>query len=100
MSSLTNWKAIVERKNAETYKLPPGWDSREAVAEKLDCSPERVAEVLRPALKDGTVERKVFPVWDKDNKRVFQVTAYREVKKQDKAAAAAAPAQKKPSRRK
>lgn len=76
-----NWKAIVEKKNAETYRLPAGWDAREAVAEDLECAPERVAEILRPALKSGDVEQKVFPVWDKLNKRIVRVTAYRQMPK-------------------
>ena len=74
-----NWKNVVEKKNAEIYKLPVGWDSREVVAESLECSPERVSEYLRPALKSGEVEQKVFPVWDKLNKRIVRVTAYRQV---------------------
>jgi DNA-binding CsgD family transcriptional regulator len=74
----TNWKSLIEKQNAETYRLPDGWDSRESIADALDCSPERVAEHLRPGMKAGTVERKVFPVWDALNKRVQQVTAYRQ----------------------
>jgi hypothetical protein len=74
-----NWKNLVEKQNSETYRLPPGWTSRDDVAEQLDCSPERVAEVLRPGIKAGTVERKVWPVWDALNKRVQQVTAFRQV---------------------
>lgn len=74
-----NWKSIVEKKNAEIYKLPQGWDAREQVAEDLECAPERVAEILRPALKSGDVEQKIFPVWDKLNKRIVRVTAYRQV---------------------
>jgi len=75
--SSTNWSGIVERKNAEIYRLPVGWDSREVVAEKLNCSPERVSEILRHAVKAGEVEKKTFPVWDKANKRVLQVVAFR-----------------------
>ena len=78
---MSKWKTIVEKKNAEIYRLPPGWECRDDVADQLECSPERVSEVLRPAIKAGDVEKKIFPVWDKGNKRVVQVTAYREVKK-------------------
>lgn len=74
-----NWKTVVEKKNAEIYKLPPGWDTRDKVAEDLECSPERVAEVLRPAVKSGEVEQKVFPVWDRETKRILRVTAYRQI---------------------
>jgi hypothetical protein len=72
-----NWKTLVEKQNAETYTLPDGWDSRDAIAEQLECSPERVRLELAPAIKAGTVEMNVFPVWDKVTKRVQRVTAYR-----------------------
>jgi len=77
MSQKQNWKAIVERKSAEVYRLPEGWDSRDTVANNLVCSPERVSEILRPAIKSGEVETKSFPVWDRESKRVVRVTAYR-----------------------
>ena len=73
-----NWKAHVEKKNAETYVLPEGWTARDKVAEQLECSSERVPDLLRPGLKDGTIETAQFPVWDKLTKRVVRVTAYRE----------------------
>lgn len=76
---MSNWKQIVEKKNAEIYRLPAGWDSREKVANALECSPERVHENLRPALKSGDVESRVFPVWDRANKRIVRITAYRQV---------------------
>ena len=81
---MKNWKAIVEKKNAEIYKLPPGWDTRDEVAIELGCSPERVIENLRPAIKAGEVEQKVFPVWDKDSKRILRVTSYRQVEPKKK----------------
>lgn len=73
-----NWKSVVEKKNAEIFKLPAGWDSRDTVAEELECSPERVSEILRPAIKAKDVEQSTFPVWDKELKRVIRVTAYRQ----------------------
>jgi hypothetical protein len=75
----TNWKNLIEKQNAETYKLPEGWDSRETVAAALDCSPERVADHMRVGVKMGTIETKAFPVWDALTKRVMRVTAYRQV---------------------
>ena len=65
--------------NAKLYVLPSGWDARDKVATDLDCSPERVSEQLRPAIKARTVEVKVFPVWDKLTRRILRVTAYRQV---------------------
>lgn len=76
---MSKWKTVVEKKNAEIYKLPAGWDTRDEVAAELGCSPERVVENLRPAMKAGEVEQKIFPVWCKDTKRILRVTAYRQV---------------------
>ena len=78
--STPKWLGIVSQTNAKLYVLPEGWDSRDKVAGQLDCSPERVSEQLRPAIKAGSVESKVFPVWDNLTKRVLRVTAYRQIK--------------------
>lgn len=72
-----NWNALVEAQNRKTYVLPPGWDSRDAIAEQLECSPDRVRVLLGPALRAKTVETSVFPVWDEVTKKVVRITAYR-----------------------
>lgn len=71
-----NWKSLVEKENARTFVLPPGWDSRETVAEQLECSPEKVDDHLRPALRSGKVQKQQFKVWDKNLKRNVMVIAY------------------------
>jgi DNA-binding CsgD family transcriptional regulator len=76
-----NWKSYVEKKNAKTYVLPDGWDSRDEVATQLDCSPEKVDDHLRPALKSGEVIKQQFKVWDESQKRLTFVVAYREAAK-------------------
>lgn len=76
-----DWKKFVEKKNAKLFVLPAGWDSRDKIAEQLECSPDRVDDHLRPALKSGEVERQQFPVWDAALKRKVLVTAYREAGK-------------------
>lgn len=75
----TNWKRLVEKSQSETYVLPPGWSSRDTVAEQLGCSPDHVRVVMAPAIKARTVETKPFPVWDPITKRVVRVIAYREI---------------------
>lgn len=75
----TNWKTLVEANNAKTYVLPEGWDTKEKVAEQLECSEDRVRLLLAPALKNGTVEAGTFPLWDDVTKRVVRVTAYRRI---------------------
>lgn len=76
-----NWKTYVEKKNAKTYVLPQGWDSRETIAEQLDCTPDKVDDHLRPALKSGEVIKQSFKVWDANQKRLVFVIAYQEAKK-------------------
>ena len=73
-----NWKALVDKKNAETYVLPEGWTARDKIAEQLECSSERVPELLKPGLKDGSIVCNVFPVWDRLTKRIVRVSAYRD----------------------
>ncbi len=76
-----NWKSYVEKKNANTYVLPEGWDSRDTVSAQLDCSPDKVDDHLRPALKSGEVMKQQFRVWNEEQKRLVFVTAYREASK-------------------
>ncbi len=87
---MPNWKSILEKQNAAAYAWPKGWSSRDDVAEQLECSPERVASLLAPGIRAGSVERQDFTVWDAKLKRLVRVTGYRET---DKAAppASAAP---------
>lgn len=73
-----NWKTYVEKKNAKTYVLPEGWDSRDKIAEQLECSPDKVDDHLRPALKSGEIIKQQFKVWDDGQKRLLFVVAYRE----------------------
>ena len=72
-----NWNALVEAQARKTYILPQGWDSRDSIAEQLECSPDRVRVLLGPALRAKTVETAVFPVWDEVTKKVVRITAYR-----------------------
>lgn len=72
-----NWKQLVEAQNRRTYVLPPGWDSRDKIAEQLECSVDNVRVLLGPAIRAKAVEVSVFPVWDEVTKKVVRVTAYR-----------------------
>lgn len=72
-----NWKALVEAQNKKTYVLPQGWDSRDKVAEQLECSVDNVRVLLGPAIRNKTVEVQQFPVWDDVTKKVIRITAYR-----------------------
>lgn len=72
-----NWKQLVEAQNKKTYVLPAGWDSRDKVAEQLECSVDNVRILLGPAIRNKTVEVQQFPIWDDITKKVIRVTAYR-----------------------
>jgi hypothetical protein len=80
---MPNWKNILEKQNASAYAWPRGWSSRDDVAEQLECSPERVASLLAPGIRAGTVERQDFTVWDNKLKRLVRVTGYRETGKSE-----------------
>lgn len=82
---MKNWKQFVEKKNAKTYVLPEGWDSRDTIAEQLECSPEKVDDHLRPALKSGEVIKQQFKVWNAELKRLTFVTAYKEAEVEENA---------------
>jgi hypothetical protein len=85
---MPNWKSILEKQNAAAYAWPRGWSSRDDVAEQLECSPERVASLLAPGIRAGTVERQDFTVWDNKLKRLVRITGYRELGKNETPAAA------------
>ena len=58
------WKTLINKTNASTFRWPEGWDTREKVAEQLECSPDRVREVLASAIRTGAVEVKDFKIWE------------------------------------
>lgn len=66
----------MEATQAKAYVLPEGWDTRDAIADDLGCSPDYVRKLLGPAIKTGTVEFKQLPIWDKTLKRVRVVPCY------------------------
>ena len=80
---MANWKRIVEDHSKKAYKWPKGWDSRETIAEQLECSPERVAEILSRAIKDGEVEKKPIAYWDDNLKKKVIAIGYRQVEKKE-----------------
>jgi hypothetical protein len=86
----TNWKSVVEKQIKQVYRWPDGWDTREAVAEQLECSPDRVSQHLAPCIRAGEIEGQSFPVWDDVLKRVVRVTGYRKRPAKEAAPAAAA----------
>lgn len=87
-----NWKTTVAKLNAKHYAFPAGWDTRDAIAEQLECSTDRVDTLLGPGLKSGEIEKQQFPVWDARLGRKVLVWGYRQ--RSAEAQAKTAPAQK------
>lgn len=75
--SKNNWLKAVNDINKSRYTIPAGWDTKEQVAEKLQCSPDRVADLLKPGIQSGEFERQEFSVWDETRRLTTRVTCYR-----------------------
>jgi hypothetical protein len=72
-----NWLKAVNDINKNRYTIPAGWDTKEQVAEKMQCSPDRVADLLKPGIQSGDFERQEFSVWDETRRLTTRVTCYR-----------------------
>jgi hypothetical protein len=75
--SKNNWTKTVATINREKYTIPEGWDTRDKVALDLQCAPDRVADLLKPGIQSGQIERQDFPVWDDARRLTVRVTCYR-----------------------
>lgn len=75
--SKTNWIKAVNDINHTRYTIPEGWDTRDKVAESLQCSPDKVADLLKPGIQSGDIEKQDFPVWDANRRMTVRVTCYR-----------------------
>lgn len=75
--SKNNWTKTVATINREKFTIPDGWDTRDKVAEDLECAPDRVADLLKPGIQSGQIERQEFPVWDDARRMTVRVVCYR-----------------------
>lgn len=82
------WKRIVKQQMVEEHENDPkylwatyakvGWHKREEVAEALECHEDKVQTLLKSAISAKKIERREFTIWDKLNKELGKVVAYRE----------------------
>jgi hypothetical protein len=82
------WKRIVKQQMVEEHESVPkyqwdtyakaGWHKREQVAEALECHEDKVQTVLKSAITSGKIERREITIWDRLNKELIKVVAYRE----------------------
>lgn len=73
-----NWQKAIDKINVEKYSIPAGWDTREKIAEELQCSPDRVNELLKGGIASGAFETQEFPVWDVKRRLTIRVRCYRQ----------------------
>ena len=82
------WQRIVKQQMVEEHQNDPkyqwetyakvGWHKREQVAEALDCHEDKVQGVLKSAISSKKIERQDMTIWDKLNKELIKIVAYRE----------------------
>ena len=73
-----NWKKAIDAINEEKFRIPEGWDSKETIAQELQCSPERVHDLLKNGLTSGAFEAQEFPVWDAKRRLTVRIRCYRQ----------------------
>lgn len=73
----TNWIKKINEINHRRFTIPPGWETKEQVAESLECSPDKVSDLLKPGIQSGDIERQDFQVWDDKRRMAVKVTCYR-----------------------
>jgi hypothetical protein len=71
------WLKAVNSVNRERYQIPPGWETKEQVAIGLQCDPDRVVNLIKPAIDAGRVETQRFSVWDESRRLAVPVQCYR-----------------------
>jgi hypothetical protein len=73
----TNWIKTVNEINRKRFTIPPGWETRDQVAESLQCAPDKVADILKPGIAAGDIEKQDHSVWDEKRRMSVKVPCYR-----------------------
>lgn len=73
----TNWLKKVNDINKKRFVIPEGWETRDQVAESLQCDPSKVSDLLKPGVESGEIERQMFPVWDAGRRMAVSTVCYR-----------------------
>ena len=72
-----NWLKTVNTINNKRYTIPDGWETKEQVAVSLQCAPDKVADMLKPGISSGDIEKSEFAVWNDKRRMTSKVTCYR-----------------------
>jgi len=73
----TNWIKTVNDINHKRFTIPDGWETKEQVAVSLQCAPDKVADILKPGIQSGDIEKQDFPVWDEKRRMAVKITCFR-----------------------
>ena len=73
----TNWLRTVNDINQKRFVIPEGWETREQVAESLQCDPSKVGDLMKPGVEAGEIERALFPLWDTARRMAVSTPCYR-----------------------
>jgi hypothetical protein len=73
----TNWIKTVNEINHKRFTIPPGWETKEQVAVSLQCAPDKVADILKPGIQSGDIEKQDFSLWDEKRRMAVKVTCFR-----------------------
>lgn len=72
-----SWKKAINEISRRKYTIPDGWDTKETIAAELECPPGRVAQILKPGIESGEIERKEFHVWNPKRNAAVRVACFR-----------------------
>jgi hypothetical protein len=75
--SNNKWLKTVNELNRQRFSIPAGWETKERVAEFLQCDPAKVNDLLKAGIDMGRFERNDFSVWDDNRRMTVRVTCYR-----------------------
>ena len=73
----TNWIKTVNDINHKRFTIPLEWETKEQVAVSLQCAPDKVADILKPGIQSGDIEKQDFPVWDEKRRMAVKITCFR-----------------------
>jgi len=73
----TNCIKTVNDINKKRFVIPDGWETKDEVALSLQCDTDKVADLLKPGVVSGDIDKQDFSVWDEKRRLAVRVTCYR-----------------------
>ena len=80
----TNWIKTVNDINKKRFVIPDGWETKDEVAVSLQCDTDKVADLLKPGVVSGDIDKQEFSVWDEKRRMAVRVTCYRLANQSDR----------------